>query len=363
MTFKEFASRFDWSIFFTALVLAVLGLLTIYSSSFYRQDFFNFEKQLVFIVFGAIAMLIFSLIDWRIWRDNRFLTIGFYLACLLALLGLLFFPSVSRGGRSWYALGQFYFDPIEITKIVLVIMLAKYFSNRHIELYRIYHIIISGTYVILPVILILLQPELGSAIILILLWISVLLVSGVKIRHFLLLSLLGIVLFVLAWIYFLQDYQKNRIITYLTPSLAPLEAGWNQDQAKIAIGSGGIFGQGFLKGTQIGYGFLPASQTDFAFAGVVEEFGLVGAFLVLGGYLLIIRRLLKIALHSQSNFPRLFSLGLAIIFLTQGLINIGMNLGLMPIIGIPLPLISYGGSALFVAFISLGIAESMKIYA
>ncbi|MCG2688057.1 rod shape-determining protein RodA [Candidatus Parcubacteria bacterium] len=358
MWFEKF-KKIDWFLFFPSLLLTVLGLSVIYSSSFYTFDFLNFKKQAIFLVIGLALMVILSFIDWRILRDNAYILAILYAFSLLALLGLLIFAPNIRGIQSWYKIGLISIGPIEFTKIVLVLLLAKYFSTRHVEVYRIRHILISGLYVAIPTILILLQPEVGSVIILVLLWIGVLLVSGIKIKHFLILCLLGLVLLSLSWQFFLKDYHKARIMSFIAPSLAPLETGWNQAQAIIAIGSGGLIGQGF-NNTQTRYGFLPAVQTDFVFSGVAEQFGLAGVIILLACFFLIIWRLVKISLISQSNFPRLFSAGLAIIIIVQASINIAMNLGLLPVIGIPLPLVSYGGSSLLATLAGIGIAQSME---
>jgi rod shape determining protein RodA len=361
INFRQNLKHLDWPLIVSSLLLAGLGLAVILSSSLYKQDFLNFQKQVGFLALGIILMLVFSFLDWRAFRDGPYLLITLYSLCLLSLIGLLFFAPHIRGSRSWYRFGPISIDPIEFIKLVFIILLAKYFSTRHIELYRIRHILVSGLYILAPCVLILLQPEVGSVIIMILLWIGVLLVSGIKLRHFLVLCLCGLIVLALSWSLLLKDYHKARIVSFLFPQTQPLEAGWNQAQAKIAIGSGRFLGKGFSKGTQIGYGFLPASQTDFVFAGIVEEWGLAGAGLVLLCYSILIWRLIKISLTSQSNFPKLFSAGLAIVIIIQVGVNIGMNLGLLPVIGIPLPLISYGGSSLIATFIGLGISQSMEI--
>ena len=358
---RQNLKHLDWFLIISSFLLTGLGLAVIFSSSLYKQDFLNFQKQVGFLVLGIILMLVFAFLDWRAFRDGPYLSITLYILCLLSLIGLLLFAPHIRGSRSWYRFGLISIDPIEFTKLILIILLAKYFSTRHIELYRIRHILVSGLYILFPIILILLQPEVGSVIIMVLLWIGILLVSGIKLRHFLIICLCGLIVLVLSWSFLLKDYHKTRIVSFLFPQAQPLQAGWNQAQAKIAIGSGRLFGKGFSQGTQIGYGFLPASQTDFVYAGIVEEWGLVGAGLVLLCFTILVWRLIKISLTSQSNFPRLFSAGLAIVIVIQVGINIGMNLGLLPVIGIPLPLISYGGSSLIATFIGLGIAQSMKI--
>ncbi|MDP2930568.1 MAG: FtsW/RodA/SpoVE family cell cycle protein [bacterium] len=350
----------DWYLIGSVLALSALGLMTIYSASSYQNDFLNFWKHALFLVIGIAIMIFLGSIDWRILRDGPYLIPFFYLLCLAGLTGLLFVKPAISGIRSWYNFGFFSIDPVEFVKLALIIFLAKYFSTRHVELYNMRHIFISGLYVFLPAVLIMLQPEFGSVIVLALLWIGALIVSGIKTKQFLIILLLGAILLALSWFFILKDYHKERIISFITPSFEPLDVGWNQAQAEIAIGSGGLWGKGFNRGTQIKYGFLPASQTDFIFAGIAEEWGMFGAGLVLAAFAVIIWRLVRTCLMSRSNFPRLFSVGLAIVIISHVIINIGMNLGLLPVVGIPLPLVSYGGSSLLVILSGLGLVLSME---
>lgn len=305
-------------------------------------------------------MILMSFFDWRIFRENSYVILIFYFVCLLALAGLFFFAPVVRGVKSWYKFGGFSFDPIELTKIVLIILLAKYFSMRHIEMYKIRHILLSGFYFALPAFLIFLQPNMGSVLILIFLWAGILLISGIKIRHFLILCLLGLLLFTFSWNFLFKDYQKERILSFVSPQSQPLEKGWNQQQAKIAIGSGRLWGQGIGKGAQTQNKFLPEPQTDFIFASIAEETGLMGAGVLFLLFVILFWRIFKIALAASSNFPRLFAAGLIINIISQLFVNVGMNLGILPIIGIPLPLVSYGGSSLIAIFLGFGILQSIK---
>jgi len=352
--------KLDWVLIVTAILLVGIGLVSLYSSSMGRHNFFNFKKQAVFFVLGLVLMFIFSFLDWRVWRENNTLVLILYLLCLLSLLGLYFFAPEIRGVRKWYKIGIFSIDPVELTKFVLIVILAKYFSRYHVEMYRIRHILLSGFYVFLPCVLIFFQPDFGSVLILGLLWVSILLISGIKLRHFLLLVMIGVVILSLSWFFLMKDYQKARVISFLQPR-DPLGVNWNQNQAKIAIGSGGLWGKGLGKGSQVQYGFLPEPQTDFIFAAIAEETGLLGITVLLSLFLILIWRLFKIALISQSNFPRLFNVGLMAILVAQVFINIGMNLGILPIIGIPLPLVSYGGSSLFSTFLMLGIVQNIRL--
>ncbi len=352
--------KLDWILITATLLLVAIGLLSIYSSSLGRGDFFNFKKQLIFFGIGFFLMVLLSFFDWRILRQDPYLILILYFLCLISLIGLYFFAPEIRGVKSWYKLGPVSIDPIEFTKIALIILLAKYFSTRHIEMYRYYHILLSGIYVLLPTILFFFQPDLGSVLILIAIWIGILVISGIKIRHFLILTLCGFLIFLIAWTFLFKDYQKERIISYINPQIDPTGISWSVNQSKIAIGSGGIFGQGLGQGPQTQYGFLPEAQTDFIFAAIAEEFGLVGVGILLALFSFLIWRIIKIALSARSNFPRLFATGFAILLFSQAFINIGMNLGILPIVGIPLPLISYGGSSLIATFLALGILQSIK---
>ena len=349
----------DWILIISTILLVGIGLLSIYSSSLGRDDLSNFKKQFIFFGIGLSLMFFLSFFDWRIFRENSYLILILYLLCVAGLAGLFFFAPEIRGVKSWYKLGPLSIDPIEFTKIILIIILAKYFSTRHIEMYRIRHILLSGFYVFMPAALTFFQPDMGSVLILIALWVGVLIVSGIGMRHFLILFFCGLIILILSWGFLLKDYQKERIMSFIEPT-DPLGVSWSQNQAEIAIGSGGIWGQGFTAGSQTQYGFLPEPQTDFIFAAIAEEFGLIGVSVMFLLFVILIWRIFKIALSSQSNFPRLFTIGLVIVFISQIFIHIGMNLGLSPIIGISLPLVSYGGSGLIALLAGLGILQSIK---
>jgi rod shape determining protein RodA len=353
--------KMDWALIVVSIVLVIFGLAAIYSASLRGGDFSNLYKQIGFFVFSLLLMFLISFVDNRTIRENPFLLLSLYFLCILLLIGVFFFAPEIRGIKSWYKIGGFSFDPIEPTKIVLILILAKYFSKRHVELYKIKHIILSGIYGLVPSVLIFLQPEFGSVMVVFGIWLGILLISGIRVRDFLLLCLVFAVIFSLTWTFVLKDYQKNRIFSFITPHEDLLGEGWSQNQAKISIGSGGIWGKGIGKGSQTQYGFLPEPQTDFIFSVIGEETGLLGMTALLSLFAILFWRILKIALDARSNFSRLFATGLAISVFLQMAINIGMNLGLLPVIGIPLPLISYGGSNLLFTFIALGILQNMKI--
>lgn len=356
MHFKQM----DWLLIASAVLLVGMGLLSIYSSSLGRNNFLNFEKQVIFAVIGIFLMFLFSFVNYRIFKNDSILILILYAIGCAALAGLFIFAPEIRGKTGWYKIGVVTIDPIELVKLILLILLAKYFSRRHFELYRISHIALSGMYILLPAALIFLQPDFGSIIILTSLWLAILFISGIKLRAFFILILCGMIILSSGWSFLLKDYQKERILSFLSPGEDPLGAGWSQNQAKIAIGSGGIFGQGLGNGPQTQYGFLPEPQTDFIFASVAEEFGLMGIFVLLFLFAVFISRIIAAAMRAEFNFVRLFASGLAVVLISQFLINVGMNLGLLPVIGIPLPLVSYGGSGLLMIFIALGMLQNMR---
>lgn len=353
--------KIDWILIICSILLVAIGLLSIYSSSLGKKDFLNFKKQIIFLIISFLLMIFFSFFDWRIFQENSYLILLLYFLSLLGLAGLFFFAPEIRGIKGWYKIGPISIDPIEFTKIILIILLAKYFSMRHVEMYRIHHILISGLYVTIPSTLVFFQPDLGSVLILIILWVGILIISGIKIRHFLILSFFSLLILILVWSFFLKDYQKQRVISFFQPRIEPLGTSWSGIQTKIAIGAGGIFGQGIGRGSQVQYGFLPEPQTDFIFSAIAEEVGIFGIGTIFILLSLLTWRILKIAISSRNNFSRLFASGFTILLISQIFVHIGMNLGILPIIGIPLPLMSYGGSGLIINFVSLGILQSFRI--
>jgi len=352
--------KLDWVLLITVLLLVTVGLLSIFGIG-QEGDSKIFQRQLIYIALGVFLMLILVLVDYRILRDNGFFLLGLYFFGFLLLAGVLLVGKEIRGVSSWFRIGQLGFEPVELMKLVIILVLAKYFSLRHVEVYRLRHLIISGLYIIFPLVLILLQPELGYVLIIILVWLAMVIIAGIRIRHLVLLALIGLVIFSVSWFFLLQDYQKERITSFLNPGSDPLGRGYHIIQSTIAIGSGKFFGRGLGHGTQSQLHFLPEQHTDFIFATIAEELGFLGSFFILVLFGILLYRLIKISLISPNNFARLFSAGLATMFLFQAVINIGMNMGLLPIVGIPLPFVSYGGSSMVMSFIALGIIQSIVV--
>lgn len=357
--FLNHIRKMDWGIIIPAVILVFFGLMGIYSTSLARGDFLNLYKQIIFFIIGLALMVLVSFLDYRILRNNSYLILILYGICLALLAGLYIFAPMIRGTRGWYKVGLLSLDPNEPTKIVLIILLAKYFSMRHAQMYKFRNIIFSGLYVFFPALLIFLKPDLGGTTVLLMIWLGILLISGIKLNHFLILSLCFILVATMAWAFVLKDYQKQRITSFLFP-YDYLGASWSQNQTKIAIGSGQILGQGLGQGSQVQYGFLPEPHTDFIFSVLAEEWGMAGVLALFITYAFLVWGVLRIAIESDSNFPRLFASGFAVILIMQFFINIGMNLSLLPVMGLYLPFISYGGSGLIGNFVALGILQSIR---
>jgi len=350
--------KLDWSLITAVLLLSGVGLLTIYGIGS-SESLFSFKKQLSFLCLGLILMLGLSLFDYRIFKNNSSVLFILYLLSLISLFFVLFSQDI-KGSSSWFRLGYVNFEPTEFVKIIVILFLAKYFSLRHIELYRIRHLFLSGFYVALLIIMVLMQPDFGSAIVLMSIWFGMVLISGIKIRHLGILLLIISLLLVSSWFLILEDYQKQRVFTFLNPQEDPYGGGYHISQSLIAVGSGGLFGQGAGDNSQAGLRFLPEQHTDFIFATLAEQNGLVGITFLLLCFIALFWRIIKIALASSNNFSRLFVSGLAIMIFVQVVINIGMNVAVLPITGLTLPLVSYGGSSLISIFLALGILQSIK---
>jgi len=353
----QFIKRYDWYLNGALLFLATASLVMLASVN--NQQFFWFQLAWVVVAFAIIAL--FSQIDWRPIISYRWAILGGYLSVTaLLILTLLIAPAI-RGSRSWLPLGPFQFQTSELAKFALIILLAAFFAKRHLAIARLHTIIISFLYAAVFLGLILLQPDLGSALIVGGIWLGFLLVSGIPWRYL----LVGLVIFSLlafaGWNFFLKDYQKDRVIGLFNPTYDPLGVNYNVIQSKIAIGSGGWLGKGFGQGTQVQLGFLPEVHADFIFAALIEEWGLVGGVLVLAAFLLVMARIIRIGILADNNFYKLLSLGTVIMFLLQLTLNVGSNLGLLPVVGVSFPFLSQGGSNLLINAMLVGILESITI--
>lgn len=321
-----------------------------------------FSKQIVWLILSLAVFFVASLVDWRFLRRSDVLFASFLGGALLLLL-LFVAGKAVKGAQSWFDFGSFSVQPVELVKLVLILILAKYFSRRHIEIAHVRHLLVSGIYAFILFALVLLQPDFGGAIVIFLIWFGMMLLSGISKRHLVTVLLVAALSAVLFWTFVFKDYQKQRLITFMHPLTDIRGSGYNAYQSMIAVGSGGLFGKGVGLGSQSRLQFLPEYETDFIFAAFAEEWGFVGVAVLFFCYALALWRILRSALHGLSNFEMLYGLGLALFIMSHFLIHVGMNIGLLPVTGITLPFMSYGGTNMLVLFAGLGILMGMRRYA
>lgn len=354
----------DWRLLGGALILTFLGLLALSITPAGGVD--NLLWRQVAFSFAGLALAIgISQLNFEVLRLNSFALLGAYGLILILLLLVLFFGTPIRGAKSWLAVGSFIFQPSEIAKIVGILILAKYFSHRHSELYRTWHIIVSAVYTGLLMVLVAVQPDFGTAALIGLTWVGMVILAGLPGRRLALVFLAVAVALVSLWFFVLAPYQQDRVLSFINPEFDPLGAGYNQNQALIAIGSGGILGQGFEHAYQTKLGFLPEAHSDFIFAVLGEMFGGLGLLILIIIFIYLTARLMGFAFFDQrqclvppSNFGRLYAAGLAVLIWAEAGINIGMNIGLLPVTGVPLPFVSAGGSHTLAFWLGLGIYQS-----
>ncbi len=353
------SSGIDLWLILSIIPIMIAGLITMYS---FTGDNSYASSQIIWILVGLAVFFIVQKIDVRPIRSTKVLVIMYMLTAFL-LLSLFIFGTFSRGTTGWLSFGLFSLQPADLAKIVLIVVLAKYFSRRHIEIANFRHIIISGIYAFLLFILIIAQPDLGSAVVIFLIWFGMVMVSGLSKKHFLFLFISGVLIGILAWNFGLAEYQKNRIRNFIDPYSDIRGSGYNAYQSSVAVGSGQLWGKGLGYGTQSRLKFLPEYQTDFIFAAYAEEWGFMGVLILLGLYGIIIWRILLHSMRGATNFEILYGTGVAIYFIVHFTINISMNMHLLPVTGIPLPFMSYGGTHLVTECLALGILMSMGRYA
>jgi rod shape determining protein RodA len=353
--------KIDWILFAAALLLSGLSLAVLYpishsGSGFVGNDTSHFFRQAIFAALGIFLFLVFAFTDYRIFRSTSSVL---FLIGIFLLLAVLVFGKIVNGTSGWISFGVVNFQPVEIFKLIIAIVLAKYFALNVKTIREPRHIFISLVPVALSAALIMIQPDLGSALVVIGTWTGVLLLSGVKKSYLAALMIVGLLLGIFSWNFLLKDYQKQRVAVLMSPTSDPQGAGYNVLQSTVAVGSGGMWGRGLGHGSQSQLNFLPEKHTDFIFAVIAEELGFTGVAFVLILLLVILMRLFAIARDSRDNFGKLLVGAVAIVFFIQIIENIGMNIGIAPVAGIPLPLLSYGGSSLVATFLMLGIAESV----
>jgi rod shape determining protein RodA len=338
------------------VLLCLFGIVTMYSPDIFSAFA---ERQAIWMCIALVVCLFLSQSSYGVLENTKVIMTMYALCCTLLVVTLIV-GSVVKGAQSWIHLGLFAVQPVDPAKFVLVVLLAKYFTRRHVEIARIRHLFISGAYAGVVALLVLLQPDFGSAMMLGALWFGVILASGIPWKYILGLLLVGALAVTLAWMFVFKEYQKERIITFIDPMRDIKGSGYNAHQSVIAIGSGGILGKGIGYGTQSKLQFLPEYETDFIFAAFAEEWGLVGVILVMLLFTIIIMRLLVLAWYAASNFESLCMIGTAALFTAEIAVNVGMNVGIAPVTGVALPFMSYGGSHLVVEFALLGLAIAMS---
>jgi rod shape determining protein RodA len=329
-------------------------------ASFTGDDPFT-GRQALWISVGVAVFFIASIVDWRFLRRSTVVG-GMYFALLVPLFFLVVAGTATQGARSWFDLGFIALQPIEFIKIGLIIVLAKYFSRRHIEIRNIRHILVSGAYALIAFVLIALQPDFGGAIIIACIWLGLVLVSGISRWHLLTVFALGATVFMGLWVFGFQDYQKERILTFIHPLADIQGAGYNAYQSTVAVGSGELFGKGIGYGTQSKLRFLPEYQTDFIFAAFAEEWGFFGVMLLFLLYAILFMRIIQLAPKGASNFETLFAFGVFFYLFAHFALHVGINMGLLPVTGTTIPFMSHGGSHLLAEFLALGLLSGMRRY-
>lgn len=350
---------FDWTLLIPALTLSLLGILTM--STFGQGSSFA-PRQLLWLAIAVSIYLGLSTLDMRFIRRTP-VVMTLYVVAFVLLASLLLFADPVLGARAWFTLGPVSFQPADFAKLALLILLAKYLSRRHVEIGDFRHIIISGAYALTLTLLILVEPDMGNAIVFGTLWLGMMLVSGISKKHLAVIGLIGLIIASTLWSFGLKPYQRARIVSFMNPAADIRGSGYSAYQAKIAVGSGELFGKGIGYGTQSKLRFLPEYQTDFIFAAFAEEWGFIGVALLLALYGLLFVRLAQIARAAATNFDAFFTLGVLILFATHVALHTGISLGLLPVTGTTIPFMSSGGSHLVLEFAALGIVTSLARHA
>ena len=358
---RRIITSFDWVLFGLIMLIAAIGVLNIYSAtvSYAVTSIPYFIRQLLWILIGLILVAMVCSIDYHFMEDFAY---WFYGLLLVLLVVVLFAGKTSMGATRWLRLGFFSIQPSEPMKIVIIMAYARYFTDYYLpgglRLRNLaYPFLILGV----PALLIMKQPDLGTAIMVVLIASSMLMYVGVRWTTLISLVLAGLPCAFLGWHYYLRDYQKNRILNFLSPERDPLGSGYHIIQSKIAVGSGGFFGKGFLHGTQSQLRFLPEQHTDFAFSVFGEEWGFAGCLVVLLLYVVVILWGLDIARKCNDYFGSLMAVGVTAMLFWHIVINVGMVIGIFPVVGVPLPLFSYGGTSMVTTMIGVGILLNIRL--
>ncbi len=338
--------------------LLAAGLVTMHS---FTGDTSFALHQFIWIAVSSAAFFALCFMDLRFLRST-WVSVFLFISSTSLLVALYLIGKISHGAQSWFSFGVFSFQPSDFAKLALIIILAKYFSRRHIEIANVRHILVSGFYAFVFFALVISHPDFGSAMIMLFTWLGMVIVSGISKKHLLAMLAIGSLAFMLLWGFGLKEYQKDRIRNFIDPMADIHGAGYNAYQSMIAVGSGGLLGKGVGYGTQSRLKFLPEYQTDFIFAAFAEEWGFVGVVIFFSLYGVIIWRIIKSAMRGATNFEILYGSGVAIFFIVHLAVNVGMNLHILPVTGTPLPFVSYGGTHIMTEFLALGILMAQRRY-
>jgi len=364
LTLRQKLWQINWSLVLLIAMIGMVGVAMLYSAG---GDRFSGRgsmdpwaaRHLVRLLAGMMVMFAIALVDLRAWLQYAYVIYG---VCLFMLVAVEFIGDIGMGAQRWISFGLFKVQPSEFAKIAIVIALARYFHRLNIEdIGRPTRLIAPLVLVAAPVALVMKQPDLGTAVMLLAGGGAVFFLAGVRIWKFVLVGVAGLASIPIGWNFVLHEYQRQRILTFLNPETDPLGAGYHILQSQIAFGSGGVFGKGFLQGTQSHLDFLPERHTDFIFTMLAEEQGLVGGLVVLLLFAGLMVYGLAIAVRCRNHFGRLVAMGVTTTVLLYVFINTAMVMGLIPVVGVPLPLISYGGTALLTVLIACGLLMNVYI--
>ena len=359
MTVQERFGQISWTLVVMIMILGAVGLAMLYSAAGGDMDPWA-TRQMIRLVIGFAALLVVALIDLRVWMQYAYVIYGVTLALLV---GVEIAGKIGMGAQRWIDLRFFLLQPSEVMKVSLMLALARYFHSVSYEnLGRITYVLVPTLMVAAPVALVLRQPDLGTAGMLAVGGVAMFFIAGVRIWKFVVGGVLGLAAIPLAWRFVLLGYQRQRILTFINPDSDPTAAGYHILQSKIALGSGGLTGKGFIQGSQSQLNYLPEKQTDFIFTMLAEEFGLLGGLALIALYTAIMGYGFAIALRSRNHFGRLVALGLTTTIFLYVFINIAMVMGVVPVVGVPLPLVSYGGTAMMTVMVAFGLIMCVYVH-
>jgi len=357
---RKLTQRLDWTLLVAVLLLTVVGCLMIYSATRAEMGARKLMLQLVWVALGLVLLASVTIVDYNRLVNLAMPFLGF---CTFLLVVVLFTGHLVKGAERWIPLGPLNVQPAELLKLGLILFLGGFLATREEEAHDFGLVLTSLAYVGVPTLLVLAQPDLGTPVLLFLVWLTMLFAVGAKVTHLGAIAFAFLMLFTAAWgLNIIRPHQKERLTAFMNPEADPRGQGWNLRQSLIAIGSGHVFGQGLFKGTQSRLRFVPEQETDFIFTVVGEELGFVGSVALLAIFGLVLYRSLSIAATAKDTAGRLIASGITAMLLVHIVVNVGMTLGMMPVKGMPLPFVSYGGSNMLTMMAAVGLLQSIHIH-